>query len=134
MARVLRYELSMDALWTIKILCQYLMISRSTAYAWVKDGKLPYIRLCNHGLRFDPETIKLWATSQQRVPTEELSDGSAKNQQGMVRGHMDRHSGTTQKAGPPEVTPTNQEGRRVVRARARGERLVSLEPPTGKEV
>jgi predicted DNA-binding transcriptional regulator AlpA len=44
--------------------------SRRTVHAYVKDRGLPYIRLDNGALAFDPDDVKAWARAR-RVPAED---------------------------------------------------------------
>ncbi|MFC1482550.1 helix-turn-helix domain-containing protein [Myxococcota bacterium] len=55
--RTKRYSIPNPKLWTISDLCKYLRISRSTAYQWVSDNKLPYTRI-NGLLRFEEQAVR----------------------------------------------------------------------------
>ncbi len=49
-------------LWTVKKLSDVLCVKEPTLYLWVKQNKIPYIRM--HSLiRFDPEAIAAWLTT-----------------------------------------------------------------------
>ncbi|MBI3608422.1 MAG: helix-turn-helix domain-containing protein [Nitrospirae bacterium] len=51
--------------WDIKAIARYLAIKPSTLYAWVAQGKIPYIKI--HGLiRFQPAEIEAWITTFQK--------------------------------------------------------------------
>jgi len=48
--------------WDVKKVSEFLQIKTSTVYTWVRQGKIPYIKI--HALiRFLPEEIEKWVKS-----------------------------------------------------------------------
>lgn len=57
---------------TVRDLSKQLQIKSSTLYAWVAQGKIPYLKL-NGLIRFHPITIEGWLTASSTV-TERVRD------------------------------------------------------------
>jgi excisionase family DNA binding protein len=55
----------MNSYWDIRQLSSYLNVKPATLYAWVAQGRIPFLKL--HGLvRFRPEEIEQWVESFRR--------------------------------------------------------------------
>ena len=55
-----------NGLWTYKDLCQRLSIKPGTAYSWVHQGRVPYIRFSKKMVRFDPAEIEVWLAEKEK--------------------------------------------------------------------
>ena len=58
--------LSPDPLWTPDQVATYFGLRKSTIYAWVEAGRLPYLKI-GRLLRFDPRMLEDWAARQRGV-------------------------------------------------------------------
>lgn len=58
----------MTDLLTPQQVCQQLQIARATLYRWVGDNRVPYIKLPNGKLRFNPERLQAWLEKQTYKP------------------------------------------------------------------
>ena len=52
-------------LWTYKQLAEHLSLPIGTAYAWVSQGRIPYIRISGRCVRFDPGEIRVWLDARR---------------------------------------------------------------------
>ena len=43
-------------------------IKLGTLYAWVSQGRIPYIRLSGKLVRFDPASIERWLKEREEIP------------------------------------------------------------------
>jgi excisionase family DNA binding protein len=55
-----------ESLWTVSDLCMRLKIARSTAYQWVHEGRLPFVKLAGGVVRFRPSAIQAWVEQQSK--------------------------------------------------------------------
>lgn len=72
-------------LWTYADLCERLGIRPGTAYAWVCQGRIPFIRFSNRFVRFDPERIEAWLREREQEPTAASKPGSGTSGSTSVR-------------------------------------------------
>jgi excisionase family DNA binding protein len=57
-------QCELESLWTVKDLCMRLNIARSTAYQWVHEERLPFVKLAGGAVRFRPSAIAAWVERQ----------------------------------------------------------------------
>src|SRR5258708_37998904 len=58
--------------WDVKALSRILAITPSTLYAWVAQGKMPYVKL-NRLIRFRRDEIQEWMESHRAVKLKPLA-------------------------------------------------------------
>jgi excisionase family DNA binding protein len=44
----------------------FLGLARSTVYAFVAAGRIPYVRLGDKAVRFEPRALEAWVAAQRR--------------------------------------------------------------------
>ncbi|SDJ00515.1 DNA binding domain-containing protein, excisionase family [Actinokineospora alba] len=54
---------SIDRLWTIEDVADYLRVPVETVRAWRKNGSGPPARKLGKHLRYDPAAVRRWATA-----------------------------------------------------------------------
>jgi excisionase family DNA binding protein len=55
-----------ESVWTVNELCIKLKIVRSTAYQWVHEERLPFVKLAGGVIRFRPSAIQAWIEKQSK--------------------------------------------------------------------
>lgn len=58
--------------WNYKQLEQHLGLSRNTLYSMVRRRAIPFIRISERIVRFDPVEVDAWVESRREVTLEEL--------------------------------------------------------------
>jgi excisionase family DNA binding protein len=72
--RIMSAENNGVKLWSVNEAAAFLNISVGTLYHWVSQKRIPCLRLGSRCLRFDPETIRRWASDylQESSPLHHL--------------------------------------------------------------
>lgn len=52
-------------LWTVERTATELGVSRSHIYRLIRENKIPFVRLSESVLRFDPPTLRQWIVDRQ---------------------------------------------------------------------
>ncbi|MBI4820867.1 MAG: helix-turn-helix domain-containing protein [Deltaproteobacteria bacterium] len=115
----------MKTLMTVVEVAELLRVSRSTVYAWIAEGAIPFLKI-RGVVRFEPDVLSAWVQASARAGSDGGIHAGTQDQRSLARGHLDRQARSRPREDPQTQPDSNQEGDARVRGRARRPRLVKL--------